>query len=114
MAAGDPEAFNAHEAHRDGSHSVRTGLVPIWLAGYQLPHRGDPDRLANRDVYSMTPDECDSELAALEAACSERERLRRDENVRDVVILRERGSISFEEWADSRRIEIAKRLIYGR
>lgn len=114
MAAGDPDAFNAHAAHADGSHSVRTGFVPIKIAGYPLPHRGDPDRLANRDVYAMAPDECDAELARLDAALTERERLRREEDVRDIVILKERGSTSLEEWAEERRREIAKRLIYGR
>lgn len=114
MAAGDPDAFNAHQAHADGSHSVRTGFVPIELAGYALPHRGDPERLKNRDVYAMTAGECEAELAALDAALAERERLRLEEGVRDIVILKERGATSFEEWADERRREIAKRLLYGR
>lgn len=88
--------------------------MPLEVGGYELPHRGDPDRLAHRDVYAMTPDECDAELAALESALAERGRLRLEENVRDIVILKERGATSFEEWADERRREIAKRLIYGR
>lgn len=107
------EAFNALEAHADGSVSVRTGFVPIELDGYALPHRADPDRLANRDVYDMSPYECDAELAALDRALAARDALKAD-GVRDVIVLKERGATSFEEWADERRREIAKRLIYGR
>lgn len=87
--------------------------MPLEVGGYELPHRGDPDRLAHRDVYAMTEDQCDEELAALDRALAARDALKTD-GVRDVIVIKERGATSFEEWADERRREIAKRLIYGR
>ena len=107
------DAFNALEAHADGSVSVRTCFVPIEVGGYLLPDREDKRRMENRDVYDMSPYECDAELAALDRALAARDALRAD-GVRDVIVLKERGATSFEEWADERRREIAKRLIYGR
>ena len=55
----------------------------------------------------------DEELAALDRALAARDALKAD-GVRDVIVIKERGATSFEEWADERRREIAKRLIYGR
>lgn len=108
------DAHNALETHADGTTSVRTGFIPIEIAGYPLPDRGDPERLKNRDVYRMDADGCDAELRRLDAALAARARLRTDEGVRDVIVLKERGSTSFEEWADERRDAIARRMLYGR
>lgn len=108
------DAFNAVSHHADGTASVRTGFVPIQIAGYPLPDSADPERLANRDVYRMTPDECDAEVRALDRALTERERLKAEQGVRDVIVIKERGATSFEEWAAERRDALARRMLYGR
>lgn len=114
LARPGSDAHNAMERHADGTVSVRTGFVPMEIAGYQLPDRADPERLKNRDVYRMGADECDAELARLDAALAARARLIAEEGVRDVIVLKERGATSFEEWAAERRETIARRLLYGR
>ena len=113
MTQAGSEAYNAVQHHGDGTVSVRGGFVPISIAGVAVPDRADPDRLYNRDVYSMTVDECMAEDARLAEAVEERARLRA-QGVRDVIVLKEHGATSFEEWAESRRHEIAKRVLYGR
>lgn len=59
----------------------------------------------------MSADQCTEELAALDCAVAAREKLT---DVRDVIMLKERGATSFEEWAKERRDAIARRLLYGR
>lgn len=113
MGAGDRDAFNAVEAHADGSVSVRTGFVPIAIAGLELPTRTERDRIENRDVYSMGVAQCSAEAAIVRAAIEHREKLRAG-GVRDVIVLKERGATSFEEWAHDRLEAIARRLLYGR
>lgn len=111
IQGGNPDASNAHEGHADGTHSVRTGFVPIVIGGYRLPDRTDPEKIQNRDVFKMSADQCTDELAALDAAQVARGKML---DVRDVIILKDRGATSFEEWADERRDAIARRLLYGR
>lgn len=94
--------------------SIRTGFFPIEIAGYRLPGRDEAEKIDNRDVYAMAIDDCMAELAKIDAATAERERLRAADHVRDVIILKERGATSFEEWATERREAIAKRVMYGR
>lgn len=85
--------------------------MPIVIGGYRLPDRTDPEKIQNRDVFKMSADQCTDELAALDAAQVARGKML---DVRDVIILKERGATSFEEWADERRDAIARRLLYGR
>lgn len=59
----------------------------------------------------MSADQCTEELAALDSAQVARGKML---DVRDVIILKERGATSFEEWADERRDAIMRRLLYGR
>lgn len=107
------DAFNAVQHHPDGTASIRSGFVPIEIAGVELPHRGDPERLANRDIYAMDRNECAAESGRIAGAIAAMEELRA-QGVRDVTILKALGATSFEEWAEDRRKEIAKRLLYGR
>ena len=61
----------------------------------------------------MDRTECLAEITRIDAAIVARAETRA-QGVRDVIILKERGSTSFEEWAEDRRREIAKRMLYGR
>lgn len=90
---------------------MRTGFVPIVIGGYELPDRTQSDKIGNRDVFKMSADQCTDELAALDSAVAARAQLT---DVRDVIILKERGATSFEEWATERRDAITRRLLYGR
>lgn len=87
--------------------------MPIVLGGYELPDRTQAEKIGNRDVFKMSTDQCAEELAALDSACAARTRLL-DDKVRDVIILKERGAVSFEDWASERRDAITRRLLYGR
>lgn len=100
---GDGSLWQMLVSFSDGTFGLRTGYLDIALNKYPVPSTKDLDRLYNRDLDGMSFDELVYEWAELSIANQLYKELQAYDNLKCIVICREKGAYLWDEWYELRR-----------